>query len=213
MAGYGQHRRKDYTGQRCTYLTAIRDVGSTGKKRLWLCRCDCGREITITGAAFNKRQHQSCGCRKNELIGKALTRHGLSKHPLHAVWNSMWARCTRTNHPAFRNYGGRGITVCKRWKKFENFWSDMSPTYQPGLTLERKNNNRGYTLGNCVWASRQQQARNRRSNRMINTPWGTLTVQEANRRAGFGWGTLSYRIHHGWPEKDWSKNRVLRTDL
>jgi hypothetical protein len=107
----------------------------------------------------------------------------------------MKARCLRPTHHAWRNYGGRGITVCDRWQgSFENFWEDMGPTYQPGLTIERVNNALGYFPENCTWDTRKVQGRNRRTNRIIATPWGEMTIAEAAERVGLSQSTFGKRL-------------------
>ncbi|AAF03989.1 P46 [Hamiltonella phage APSE-1] len=119
----------------------------------------------------------------------------MSKHPAFAVWSSMLARCTRPSHKAWSNYGGRGITVCKRWQKsFSNFWVDMGKTYQPGLSLDRINNNAGYRPKNCHWATSRQQAQNTRRARYVQTLLGTMNIQELARLTGIAPSTLYYRL-------------------
>lgn len=194
-------RRLDLTGHKSGFLTAIRDVGSNGKKRLWLVLCVCGRKVKMN--TRDVRVNQSCGCKKNELIAAKQTRHGLSHHPLHAVWDSMLGRCDRPSHKAWKNYGGRGIKVCKRWHVFDNFYADMGATYERGLTLERKNNDKGYSKVNCVWATYTEQASNRRGNVFVETPWGKLTASEAARRLGLDSSTIRWRIKNNWPADKW----------
>ena len=111
----------------------------------------------------------------------------------------MRSRCNRPKDSAWSDYGERGIKVCKRWdKSFENFWEDMGPTYKPGLTLERRHNDKNYTPSNCCWATRSQQQRNRRNNKLLETPWGKLCVVEACERSGIGLETIKRRLKSGW---------------
>ncbi len=100
----------------------------------------------------------------------------------------MLQRCNNPRDRNYANYGGRGISVCRRWHKFENFWQDMGPTYAPGLTLERKKNDRGYSLSNCVWASYKAQARNRQNTVYVRVSGKRVPLVDAlrhfNRRIG-----------------------------
>src|SRR5262249_40557060 len=115
------------------------------------------------------------------------------------LWRSMQDRCRLPTHQAWKNYGARGITVCARWDSFENFWADTRPTYQPGLTIERRNNSAGYSPENCYWATWKAQSNNKRTNRRIQTPEGEMTVAEAAECLGLGAGMLYDRLNRGWP--------------
>lgn len=154
---------------------------------------------------FRKQQRKgviaSCGCKRRESISRRKTSHGMSEHKAFAVWRSLIARCTNPKHRAWPNYGGRGVQVCERWlASFGNFWVDMGPTYREGLTIERLDNNAGYAPENCAWVTYSRQARNKRTNVMLKTPWGLLTVADAADRAGLNRSTVHYRVANGWPE-------------
>lgn len=115
----------------------------------------------------------------------------------------MLHRCRTPNHTSFERYGSRGICVCKRWEKFENFLADMQPTFKPGLTLERIDNRKGYSRANCRWATYAEQMRNTRATVMLDTPWGRMCLKDAAARAGMKWLTLRHRIYSGWNPKHW----------
>ena len=95
------------------------------------------------------------------MLGESTTTHGLSKHPLYLTWKGMRNRCNNPRTPRYSDYGGRGIKVCKRWDKFENFLADMGEK-PPGMSLDRKNNNGNYTPRNCRWATPAEQRKNSR---------------------------------------------------
>lgn len=178
--------------------------------------CDCGETREMKLANFMKLVKQarpaSCGCRKAELQRKAHRTHGMAKHPAYAVWRSMRVRCEKPSHPAWHNYGGRGITVCAEWQSFDAFWADMGSDYAPGLTLDREDNSAGYSAENCRWVTMKDQARNRRKSRMVATPWGVITAAEMAERCGVGYTTILYRLSKGvkWPELA-TKPDVTRT--
>ncbi len=134
----------------------------------WKCKCDCGNEVIITSTYLRNGDTKSCGCFHKERAKKANTKHGYWTKdkisiPIYHVWANMLQRCYNSNDPAYKNYGGRGIKVCRKWWKFKNFYKDMKDTYKQGLTLERKDNNGNYKPSNCKWATRQEQSRNSRA--------------------------------------------------
>lgn len=165
----------DYSGKRFGNLKVIEraadGVSKSGNKEVrWLCECDCGKKCIVFASCI-RRGTDSCGCKKNQKIGLANTKHGLSDSPLYFVHSSMLARCYNSNSDSYEHYGGRGITVCDEWQGengFLNFYSwAMKSGYKKGLTIERKNFNDGYSPQNCTWASRAEQACNKRDTHFV----------------------------------------------
>lgn len=129
--------------------------------------------------------------------GKNAVTHGMSYHPGYNVWRNMGSRCRNPKHPYWKWYGGRGISVCSRWAVFDNFWADMGPTYAPGLTLDRKNNAKGYSKSNCHWVTRKANSNNRRNTVFLDTPWGRMSMSEAAEHSGLSRRTLRARWLRG----------------
>lgn len=168
-------------------------------------RCICGTEKEILLGHVITGKTQSCGCLHRERTAAALrlrqTTHGMYGSPEYKSWRAMLDRCRNPNSYAFDDYMGRGITVCDRWSKFENFYADMG-SRPPGLTLERVDNSKGYTPGNCEWVTRKQQTNNRRSNVNITYNGRTQTVSQWENEFEVRRGFFHERLRAGWsPEK------------
>lgn len=151
---------------RLTVLEATKTVVYPSKSRVLYheCRCDCGTVKFVTIYALRKGHTQSCGCLQADKTSTASRTHGLSKTRIYRIWSCIITRCTNPNAINYERYGGRGITVCDRWRKFENFLEDMGEP-SPGLTIDRLDNDKGYSKENCAWRTPTEQARNRRPRR------------------------------------------------
>lgn len=161
-------RVKDRTGHKLGRLTVMSfshlDKGSNA---CWKCKCKCGNKTVVQGSNLNPGRTSSCGCLAKEITRKRSYKHGHSIKGLQSAeyqaWHSMKVRCANKNHPAYRLYGGRGITVCKKWRdSFPTFLADVGPKPSSELTLDRIDNNSGYRPGNVRWASWTVQVNNRR---------------------------------------------------
>lgn len=153
----------DLVGQTFGRLLVQCCVGSNKSRALvWQCLCDCGKAVDVPGPKLRFGHTKSCGCLSVDTGRHLNLTHGQSNTPTYGVWLAMKARCNNKNADNYVNYGGRGIKVCERWENsFENFLADMGERPE-GLTIERKDNDRGYEPGNCIWADKATQNANKR---------------------------------------------------
>lgn len=173
---------------------------SSSRRKYLLCKCDCGNKISTRLYELEHKQTVSCGCYNREILQKSRIKHGLSNHPLHREWRGIKDRCYNKNCKQFKDYGGRGITVCDEWihdaAAFIN-WC-LSHGYEKGLTLDRIDNNKGYSPDNCRWTTRKIQANNTRRNRYITYNGETHTVPEWAEILNLKYDVLIHRLAHGW---------------
>jgi hypothetical protein len=170
----------------------------------WRCECKCGGEITANGKNIRKGRTGSCGCVRRKCAGALRRTHGLSHTPEHRSYKAMMARCYCVTHKNYDRYGGRGITVCRRWRGpsgFEHFLVDMT-TRPPGLTLERKNNNKPYSPGNCEWATRKKQARNTIRNKFVRLGRVTKSLAEWCEQRNLNYHRVVLRLLRGWTKQE-----------
>lgn len=187
------HNFKDIEGQRFKMLVVLRF--SHMHKRdgaFWICKCDCGLIKTVSRNALRNGQ-RTCGCEGR------FFKHGKCNSAEYSVWENIIQRCTNPKAPSYRNYGGRGISVCLRWRSFENFCADMGPRPQPKLQIERIDNNGDYAPQNCRWATKRDQTRNTRRNHALSFRGKTMCLTDWAAEVRISAKTLSNRILSGWP--------------
>lgn len=190
---------EDLTGQKFKRLTILGYAGD----RKWYCKCECGNITKVFSGILKNGTTNSCGCFMRERASEANIEHGHTvnkrRTPTHRTWTKMLERCQNPNSIRYYDYGGRGITVCDRWQKFENFLADMGERPK-GASIERVENDKGYYKGNCRWATRKEQCNNRRSNVFLTFNGKTQTIAQWSDETGIRQNTISVRINdYGWP--------------
>jgi hypothetical protein len=176
---------------------------------LWRCKCACGNEAIASTYALKSGGKRSCGCLGRDITSKRSITHGMTRSPEFRCWKAMRERCYRRNATGYKNWGGRGITVCERWRdSFENFYADMGPRPSPKHSLDRYPDNDGnYEPGNVRWATFNQQASNRRKNATLgvrsNSVWieyrGTRVIlADLVREFGADYLLVHSRLRRGW---------------
>lgn len=199
-------RIQSLKGKRFDRLVVVRDENDDGSimgpshARRAIVRCDCGMVFDANLRSVRRGRTRSCGCLRLD----AITKHGLSSHPLYQVHSAMNQRCSDRNPKVWSTYGGRGITVCKAWRGksgVANFikWCEANG-YEHGLDIDRKDNDKGYSPSNCRFVTRSVNCNNKRKTIRITAFGKKMTFREASRVAGVDSDIIRQRINKlGWP--------------
>lgn len=184
-------KEKKLKNQRFGRLVVLEKIGVVNHRVLWKCVCDCGNECNATSHDLTSGKKKSCGCLKREKTIETFTTHGLSKERIHKEWRGILHRCKNPSASHYENYGGRGITVCDEWKEdFMAFyeWS-MQNGYADNLTLDRKDNDKGYSPDNCRWVTHMENCHNRGVRKDSLTGCAGVTIRK------LASGKIWYRVH------------------
>jgi hypothetical protein len=185
-------------GRQFGRLTVVEENGRINNRIAWLCRCECGNQVTLSSnRLLHKQGTKSCGCFRSEVAAKKATKHGMTKTRMYEIWSSMKKRCENKHSKSYDRYGGRGIKVCERWKDFENFYEDMKDNYQDNLTIDRIDNDGNYEPGNCRWITQQDQLNNYSRNVNITIDGETDTVKNMCIRYNVPYERTVRRIKRG----------------
>lgn len=193
--------RKNLAGREYGLLTVLRYV-KTDKNRhsVWECRCSCGTIVEVLDSSLNRGLTKSCGCYnsvKNLIHGMAAKTIPEEHRATYQSWKSMKGRCENIADAAYASYGGRGITVCERWGKFENFLEDMGAKESIAYTIERTDVNKDYNPDNCIWLHKKLQAQNKRNTIIVEVLGEKMCLAEACRKYKKNRATIAQRMRTG----------------
>lgn len=193
---------QDLTGKTFSKLTVIgrAESGPNGNTR-WHCKCECGNEVTVQGAHLKNGLTKSCGCYRKERAPESNRIHGQYKTRLYRIWARMKTRCLTPGADNYRDYGGRGITICDDWKdNFQSFYDwAVSHGYNDELTIDRIDVNGNYEPSNCRWATRREQSDNTRRTIRLTIDGQTHTINEWSEISGLPRTTIYNRYRNFWP--------------
>lgn len=187
-------------GQRFTRLTVVSEAPQKHGRR-WFCLCDCGGEKIAHQSNLKRGLTRSCGCLRRETTVARTTTHGHSRkrnwNPTYSSWAAMVDRCRSEDRDNSPHYRDRGIKVCERWHRFENFLADMGER-PDGRTLDRIDVDGNYEPDNCRWATRSEQMRNKRTNLIVEYQGRQMCLAEAAELSGVPYSRAQARLARGW---------------
>ena len=193
----------DLTGNRYGRLVVVKD--SLRRKNscvMWECLCDCGNTTYVITSHLKSGAIRSCGCLRKEENKVRLKTHGLSKSRLFRIWAGMISRCKNKTQSGYKNYGGRGISVCKEWNDSFSVFKDwaFAHGYNDNLTIERIDVNGNYCPENCKWITKAEQNNNTRQSHFVTIEGKTLTIKQWCDVYGISDKVVRCRIRRGWSE-------------
>lgn len=203
--------REDLKNQKFGMLKVINFEKNQNGRTYWLCKCDCGNYTTAEAYKLKTGHVKSCGClgKKNkEQLYKFSIKHKKTNTKLYRTWQNMKRRCDTKSSTSYKNYGGRGITVCDEWRNdFISFYNwAMANGYRDDLTIDRIDVNGNYEPNNCRWITKEEQANNKRNNRFIEYNGKKMTLIQWSKKKNIKRETIAYRLNHNYPlEKVFSK--------
>ena len=201
---------QDLTGQVFERLTVLTYAGNDGTKNCWSCKCSCGNTKTVRANNLKSGRSKSCGCLSREVSKKLNTTHGQTGTKLYYVWMCMLQRCFNPKNKKYPRYGGRGITVCDRWKNsFENFLEDMGERPSTDHSIEREDNDGNYCPENCVWATLKEQSRNKSVTHLLTYDGRTKCLTDWAKEMGL----LQVTLHNRIRRYKWSIEKALTTPV
>ena len=210
----------DITGEKYGRLTVIGLAGGRTKqgRLLWKCKCDCGNMVELAAHTIRSGGTKSCGCLKREYDMTVKYRHGgcVGGHSrIYNIWHGMIRRCVDPKDSSYKYYGGRGISVCGEWAHDFNAFKDWA--YANGYnedanryecTIDRIENDKGYSPDNCRWVTQEVQSNNKRSNRLLTYNGETLTMRQMSEKYEVPYQVLRERLRHGWNIEDAIEKKV-----
>lgn len=184
-----------------TVKAKLRKKNPSGK-HMFLCSCDCGKETIVSKENLRSGHTRSCGCIVIEAIRRANKTHGGYRSPEYRIWQKIKERCQSETAKNFADYGGRGIKLCSRWQNFSAFREDMGSRPSSKHSIDRINNDGNYEPGNCRWATKTQQIRNRRVTLFLTFNGKTRPLIEWCEEHNKDYYLVRKRIRRGWTARD-----------
>ena len=191
--------RDNLVEKRFGRLLVLERACHADESRDWICKCDCGNYAIVYGENLKRGLTTSCGCYRKETSST----HGMHDKRLYHIWENMKGRCERESTRAYKHYGGRGITFCYEWSKFEPFYEwAMANGYAENLTLDRIDVNGNYCPENCRWITQAEQLNNTRRSIFLTLNCETHTLKQWSDITGISYNTLRKRVQNGWDTED-----------